>query len=129
MAKFWLLGFLNSDPTPMKILLIGFIALACMGTTTINGKLYLSSAKEMAPAPLEKQRRIGNIDLYYKNAKKEQPVKKLRTVLNKEHIADFDSLMVSRFFIRSRNNPLLIQESMQLQIFPNLLNSLQARAN
>lgn len=104
----------------MKLLVIGFVALACMGTTKVEAKLYLPDAKEMVMEPLEQRRRIGNIDLLNKKekkAEKEQPVKKIRTILNKEHLAKFDSSMISRFFNGSEKKPYL---NLEKHVFANI---------
>jgi hypothetical protein len=88
----------------MKMLIIGFVALACMGTNKADVELYLAGAKEIVLEPLEQQRRIGKIDLlklYQKQVDKGNHVKQKKSISAIENPAGFDSLKT----IRSLNAP------------------------
>lgn len=49
----------------MKILLIGFLTLACLGTIKAEVKLYATKAERIILEPIDKNRRIGKVDLKY----------------------------------------------------------------
>lgn len=79
----------------MKMLIIGFVALACMGTKKADSELYLAGAKEIIPEPLKQQRRIGKIDLlklYQKQVNKGNHLKQKKSISALENPAGFDSL-------------------------------------
>lgn len=85
----------------MKMLIIGFVALACMGANKINTEFYLAGAKEMLIEPLDQQRRIGKIDLNGltdKKFKKDNIIKHENSISAIRKPIDFNPLMISRFF-------------------------------
>lgn len=104
MAKNLYVGVCIIKSKNMKMLIIGFLALAYMGTNNVNKEHYLDNTK-MILEPMDHQRRIGKIDLYKltdKEFNKEFHVSK--SISATPISIDFDSLMISRFFNVSEIN-------------------------